>query len=79
MLGFIKSFLQDRLLLATRRREAEIDTAGGELFGVLKIGEAVVIHTGLLKTFTFPHARLEPGVRETATTEESADACQFAR
>ena len=36
----------DGLVHAIRRRVDEINTAGGELFDVLKLGQTVVIHSG---------------------------------
>jgi transcription elongation factor/antiterminator RfaH len=40
------AFVPDGLIHAIRQRVQEIDSAGGELFDVLKPGETVLVHSG---------------------------------
>ncbi|HEY5157311.1 MAG TPA: transcription termination/antitermination NusG family protein [Anaerolineales bacterium] len=40
------AFVPDGLIHAIRQRVQEIDSAGGELFDVLKPGETVMVHSG---------------------------------
>jgi transcriptional antiterminator RfaH len=46
MFGGTPAYVPDGLIHAIRQRVEEINTAGGELFEVLKPGETVFIHSG---------------------------------
>ena len=46
MFGGAPAFVPDGLINAIRQRVGEINSAGGELFDLLKPGETVLVHTG---------------------------------